>query len=243
MTITDNRFGTTATLNSLAVVEAVPITVAPRAFVVAANKSFSGALATFSDGELLNDPSFYTAIINWGDGSPTSTGTISGANPFTVAASHVFPSFENTQIVTITITDKNGRAASAVDRVVDPPIVPAAITLLAGGLTIPRNTAYQGVVASFLDSGPALPSGTYYATIQWGRGRKEVGRVVGVNGGFVVSTTKPLIQLVAGRGVMITVADASGRVVSASETASYPVVVRHPRPVPHPKPVKTKHGR
>ena len=177
---------------STAVVDPVPIKIMPKAFAVTGKKRFSGSLATFADGDPRVDPTFYTATIDWGDGSPHSAGTITGSNPFTVSGSHIFPAFQNTHLVTITVTDKNGRTATIIDRVVDPPDTsdsttdtdpgqaapPAtlgAINLVADGLALPRNRPYSGVVATFSDSGPALPSGSYRAMIQWGKGRAAGG--------------------------------------------------------------------
>ena len=77
-------------------------------------------VATLSDGDPRIDPTFYTATITWDDNT-TSTGTISGSNPFTISASHTFGSFTSTHVITVTVTDVLGRTVSVVDRVVDPP--------------------------------------------------------------------------------------------------------------------------
>ena len=172
MTIRDSVNGATVTANSTATVDPVPITIQTRQFAVTGKKRFSGTVATFTDGDPRIDPTFYTATINWGDGSPNSTGAISGANPFTVTASHTFPTFQNTDLVTITITDKNGRTATGVDRVVDPPAV---LAIEAGGLTLSRNKPFLGIVATFTDSGPPEPASAYKATINWGKGRQVGG--------------------------------------------------------------------
>src|ERR1700687_350917 len=65
--------------------------------------NFTGPTATFSDanpGPHLED---FTAVINWGDGS-SSTGVISGSNPYTVSGAHVYTTGGPHTIAT-TITD------------------------------------------------------------------------------------------------------------------------------------------
>ena len=151
VTITDTLTGATVTANSTATVDPAPITIQTKNFAVTGGELFSGTVATFTDGDPRIDPTFYTATINWGDGSPNSTGAITGTNPFTVTASHTFAPFQNTDLVTITITDKNGRTATGVDRVVDPPAV---LDVQAGGLTLSPNKPFLGTVATFTDSGP-----------------------------------------------------------------------------------------
>ena len=244
-TVHDGITNATILVNGTAAVDVVPITVQPKQFAVTGKKNFSGAVATFVDGDPRIDPTFYTASIDWGDGSPATLGTITGTNPFTVSGAHTFPSFQNTHLVTITVVDKNGRSASTVDRVVDPPAVdtPAPMTgmiaLSSGGLTLVRNGPFRGIVANLTDSGPPLAASAYHATIRWGHGRKAAGMVVGSNGRFVVEATGALRGLSTHATVTVTVVDGTGRLASATETASYPAVVRA-----HPKAVKpSRNGR
>ena len=128
VSITDTLTGDTVTATTTATVAPVPITIQTRNFDVTGRKPFSGTVATFTDGDDRTNPAFYTATINWGDNTPPTTGTVTGTNPFTVTASHTFAPFPNTRLVTITITDNNGRTATGVDRVVDPPVVSAALS-------------------------------------------------------------------------------------------------------------------
>jgi large repetitive protein len=158
VTITDTISGAMVTANTTAIVDPVLIAIQTRNFAVTGKKNFSGIVATFTDDDPRIDPTFYTATMNWGDGSPDSTGAITGTNPFRVTASHIFPTFQNTDIVTITIVDKNGRTATGVDRVVDPPVD---LAIQARGLTLSRNQPFQGIVAAFTDSGPSEPASAY----------------------------------------------------------------------------------
>src|SRR6202042_3165315 len=107
--ITDTLTGATVTANSTATVAPVPITIQTKNFSVKGGSLFSGTVATFTDGDPRINPAFYTATINWGDGPANSTGVITGMNPFTVTSSHKFAPFQNIDLITITITDQNGR--------------------------------------------------------------------------------------------------------------------------------------
>jgi hypothetical protein len=208
------------------------ITIQTRRFAVTGKKNFSGTVATFTDGDPRIDPTFYSVIINWGDGSPNSAGVITGTNPFKVTASHTFPSFQNTDLVTITITDKNGRTATGVDRVVDPPIE---LAIQAGGLTLSRNKPFQGAVATFTETGSPELASAYKATINWGKGRKSAGMITGSNGRFIVSARHVFPRFSGAQPLTVTVTDAQGRIVSVSESASYAVfrpkliAATHPR--------------
>ena len=240
VTITDTLTGDTVTANTTATVAPVPITIQTQNFAVTGGKPFSGTVATFTDGDARVNPAFYTATINWGDGTPSTTGTISGTNPFTVTASHTFAPFPNTDLVTITITDKNGRTATGVDRVVDPPVVSAPATVAPTGpaapavpaptppvlavaadpLTVSPNKPFQGIVATFSDSGPPQPASAYKATINWGKGRRSAGMITGSNGRFVVSARHVFPRFTGEKTVTVTVSDGAGQVVSVRETVS-----------------------
>jgi streptogramin lyase len=65
----------------------------------------SGYVATFTDPDTNDLPVDYTASINWGDGSATSAGSVSGSDGnFQVAGSHIYTD-GRTYTVTVTIHD------------------------------------------------------------------------------------------------------------------------------------------
>src|SRR5438128_4295067 len=67
--------------------------------------SFSGAVATFTDPDTGATASEYAATIDWGDGSATTAGAISGSPAsFSVSGAHTYVE-EGTYSVTVTITD------------------------------------------------------------------------------------------------------------------------------------------
>jgi hypothetical protein len=240
--ITDHLTGLTATASPTIVVAPVPLTITPKNFAVTPGTAFSGTVATFTDTNPLNSAGFYTATINWGDGTPTTTGTIIGSNPFTVSGSHTYQAAalanQGTAIVTITITDPNGQTATAVARAVDPPVAssdptapgpgassaPAAstvsLTMLPGNLIVSPNGSFHGIVATFADGGPTEPAGAYKATIDWGKGRRSAGMVTGSNGRFVVSGKHAFPRFSGAKTVIVTVTDPEGQTVRVIERAS-----------------------
>jgi hypothetical protein len=247
VTIDDAVSGAVLMVDSTAIVDPVPITIQTKNFAVTGGAPFSGTVATFTDGDARTNSGFYTATINWGDNTPTTTGTITGTNPFTVTASHTFATFANTDIVTITITDKNGRTVTGFDRVVDPPVgsgpisatttgpttppaaapTPAVLAIVADALTLSPNKPFQGNVATFTDTGPAAAASAFKATINWGKGRKSAGMILGSNGRFVVSARHVFARFAGAKTVTVTITDAEGQAVSVSESASY--AVRRPK--------------
>lgn len=82
-----------------------------------AGGSFSGALATFTDGDTLNGPQSYTITINWGDGQ-TSTGakTANADGSYTITAAHTWLT-QGAYSVTVTITNSNGVVGQATDSI------------------------------------------------------------------------------------------------------------------------------
>lgn len=89
----------------------------------------SGTLATFTDPDPGAQAAEYAASIDWGDGGPASTGTISGpaGGPFTVTGSRTY-SDQGSYTITVTITDTDNSAntATVTDTVtVTPPPCPA----------------------------------------------------------------------------------------------------------------------
>lgn len=89
--------------------------VAPLPVAATAGVPFQGTLARFTPTALATTAADYLATISWGDGSPTSTATISpdpAGSGFLVAATHTFPR-PGLFPVTITVVGPEGAASSA----------------------------------------------------------------------------------------------------------------------------------
>jgi hypothetical protein len=118
--IGDPISGESTTVDSSAHVSPAPLRLQGRNFAVTGNKKFDGPVATLIDSDPRIDPNFYGVKILWNDGT-VSLGKVSGQNPFTITGSHKFAAFKTVDLIWITVTDKNNRTATVVDRVVDPP--------------------------------------------------------------------------------------------------------------------------
>jgi subtilisin-like proprotein convertase family protein len=148
-------------------------------FVFSAGRlvSSSGPVATFSDPGGPELVSAYVATINWGDGTATSTGTItldSGTGIYTVTGTH---SYATVGSFTITVTLAHTTATSVQTTSTANVAVPG--VTVSGGLTF---TAAEGAtsavqtVATFVDPNGA-GSGTYTADIDWGDGTTSAGTI------------------------------------------------------------------
>jgi hypothetical protein len=77
----------------------------------AARTNFSGEVGSFTDANPTATINDFTALIDWGDGSPNSVGTISQpggtGNPFVVSGTHSF-AFSGAYTITTVVTDADG---------------------------------------------------------------------------------------------------------------------------------------
>jgi PKD repeat protein len=73
-----------------------------------AGTSFTGPVASVIGAEKASD---LTATINWGDGSPHSSGTVSGTDPYTITGTHTYTT-AGSYTVTIKVADSNLNSTS-----------------------------------------------------------------------------------------------------------------------------------
>jgi uncharacterized repeat protein (TIGR01451 family) len=164
-----------------------PITASGTTFSATEGASYSGAVATFTDPDTAATASEYLATIDWGDGSATSAGTISGsAGSFSVAGTHTYAE-EGSFPVTVTITDVdeagNTDTANSTATVAD-------AALHAGTLTVPSSTSLgnpTNVSFSFNDDNTGAPGSDFTATIDWGDSSSSPGVISGSGGSYVAS--------------------------------------------------------
>ena len=81
--------------------------ISPVSLLLNAQVAFNGEVATFTSNDSPAQPaSNYSAAISWGDGSPPSSGTITGraGGPFSVNARHTYAK-SGTYTMTVTVTD------------------------------------------------------------------------------------------------------------------------------------------
>ncbi|MGZ6637137.1 MAG: hypothetical protein ACXVII_30020 [Solirubrobacteraceae bacterium] len=145
-----------------------PIIATGTTFSATEGASFSGTVATFTDPDPASTAGEYSASINWGDGSPTSSGTItsSGGGNFTVGGTHTYAE-EGTYTVTVTITDvdnaSNTATTTSTATVADAQLAAAC----ASPLTVSPQS-FTGATATFTDADPNGIATDYISTIDWG---------------------------------------------------------------------------
>jgi len=112
VSITDtNNVANALSTSSTATVADAPIT-ATCATAAVSLQSFSGTVASLSDANAGAPTSDFTATINWGDGSPTSTGTVTGSGgSYSIAGSHSYSSTGYYNITTA-VTDDGGSTST-----------------------------------------------------------------------------------------------------------------------------------
>jgi hypothetical protein len=125
ITLTDSG-AATAIAHSTAVVDHTALQGTASSLNVTAGENFSGIVATFNDPESYADPAHYQAVITWPDNS-TTTGTISGSNPFTVSGSYSFASLAGPSTIQVVITDQDtpGRTLTLLGTVTEAPTSPS----------------------------------------------------------------------------------------------------------------------
>ena len=131
--------------------------------------AFNGAVADFTDANIRAASGDFTATIDWGDGSGTTSGTIvsDGNGDFQVDGTHTYSSFD-TDSVGVTIDGAGGGPTSATGTadIADATLNSTGETISA----IEGTTTPSVLVAHFTDANPDGVLGTYTATINWGDG-------------------------------------------------------------------------
>ncbi len=136
------------------------------------------AVATFADPGGAESVGSYTASVNWGDGTPASSGTITYSATtqiFTVAGGHTYAE-QGTFPISVSLTHGTAPAATATSNamVSDPPVVATgAFTLNA----IATQASTSQTVATFTDPGGPEAVGDYTASIAWGDGTSSAGTI------------------------------------------------------------------
>jgi hypothetical protein len=90
ITVTDTlNSATLPRSGSVTVAEGDTLTAHTVTFAATTGTLFSGTVATFTDVDTASPASDFSANINWGDGSVTNVGTVTGgAGTFTVSGAH-----------------------------------------------------------------------------------------------------------------------------------------------------------
>jgi hypothetical protein len=146
-------------------------------------------IATFTDNNLTDTFSSFTAQIDWGDGT-TTTGTVTGAiGSFTVfGGPHTYPA-EVEDVVTAIVTrtsDLNTIMISGTATVTEADVLAATGDNVSGSSGTPLNNVQ---VATFTTTYTANVASDFAANIDWGDGTVTQGTVSGSSGTFTVDGT------------------------------------------------------
>jgi hypothetical protein len=178
---------------------------------------FTDVAATFTDPDTTATASEYGATINWGDGSPATTGTISGptGGPFSVAGSHTYIQV-GTYSITVVITDVDNplttATANSTANVADAPLTASCTNQVSG-------QSYADVVASFVDGNPFSTAAEFSATINWGDLTPPTPGIVTAKAGGGFDVTGTHVYFSTGPfTVTTTINDIDGSVAMASCT-------------------------
>jgi hypothetical protein len=130
----------------------------------------------------------FTATINWGDNTPTTTGAVvlGGDGIVTVTGTHTYAD-ENNYAAQVTLKESSGDVESVATGQVT---VADSDTLLltADNISGQPGIAFNNVqVATFTDTYAANVAGDFVAQIDWGDGQTTSGTVSGSNGSFTVN--------------------------------------------------------
>jgi hypothetical protein len=189
-----------------------------RTFTPHEGQVFSGTVASFSESNLSETASSFTASIDWGDGT-TSTGTIvagATAGKFTVTGSHTYAeeSGSTPYAVNVTITD-GGATATAHSKAV---VGDASLGATFRSFHPTAGTQFTGVVAQFTDHDPGGTQTDYTATIDWGDGNTSAGAITLVSGTTFKVTGSNTYANPGLYTVTVTIQDAGGASISVHGT-------------------------
>jgi hypothetical protein len=213
VTVSDETLATVSS-NTTATIGEAAITATGVPVVELRGSTAPVPVATFTDANPL-DHMPYVAVINWGDGSTTTTTYVSALNgQGIVYGSHGYYQ-HGSYGITVTIMDGSTVLASA------------SSTSTIGEIYYGLPTSLSA--ASFTDNSMGAEVGDYTATINWGDGASSSGVVSGANGVFMV-TSLPVTHTYAWPGQYTVSVTVVGKEGGSPTTATYTVWVI-PRPL------------
>jgi hypothetical protein len=198
---------------------ATVITASPVNFAATEQAPFSGTVATFTDDDPNATPDSFVAIIDWGDGGPTSFGTItSNGGGFDVSGQHTYDD-EGSFSATVTIAEQE--PGTGIAMVTDTATVGEADVLAGTPRTFaaPPGASFTTVVADFTDALTTAVASDFMATINWGDATSSAGTVSGGGGSFQVSGTHTYATT-GNFPVMVTLSDDPPGTATATVTST-----------------------
>ena len=177
-------------------------------------------VATFSDSNLSDTPADFSASIAWGDGTTSTTVTISGGSgSFTVSGGpHTYADEGQDTVTTVLTRTSDSTSATATGQA----NIAEADSLSLTAVSFSGNAGQSLTnmpVAVFFDNYGGNVASDFVATIEWGDGSTSPGTVTGSGGSFTIDGSH---TYTAGgnRTVTVGVADDSAGTAAASGTAT-----------------------
>ena len=176
--------------------------------------------ATFTDANPGDNSGDMTATITWGDGGPTSAGTVSYSNGvYTVSGSHTYAE-EGDYPISISVVDVGGSTTtiSGTATVADAPLTGSSAATAGGTEGAIHSSILSG--ATFTDANPGDHSGDMTATIDWGdSGPTSLGLISYSNGVYTVAGSHTYAEE-GNYPISISVVDVGGSATTISGTAT-----------------------
>ena len=139
----------------------------PNDFSAIQGVAFNGSVGTFTSARPGSAVADFTATIDWGDGSPTSSGTITSmSGTFTVGGSHTY-ALNGVFTVSVAITDITNWASGSI---VDSATVEPELSGTANDFSAVQGVAFDRLVGTFTSARPGSAVADFSATIDWGDG-------------------------------------------------------------------------
>jgi hypothetical protein len=173
-------------------------------------------LATFTDSDgNTSSFSYGNSTISWGDGTSSSTATITGTGPFTLSGSHTYAD-EGSYQVQITVRDMDGAQCigSTTIAVGDGTITPTGKSLSATAGAPLNATA----LATFTTQDTAAPVTDFSALVNWGDNTPPTAAYISGSGGSYTVTGGHLYASAANETAVITITDVGGATASVNTT-------------------------
>ena len=190
--------------------------------------SASPTLFAFLDNDPNQAAVNYSASIDWGDGTPQTSGTIT-ADPsqlgrFLVSGTHTYTEV-GPETITADITDAGGASVVVKQTVTtaDPPIL---ATFTPFSLTAGQLVTSQ--VAAFVDQNPYISASNFSAIITWGDGTTDVGTVSSIGNSNYIVTGNHSYAVAGSPKVVVSLGDNAGATATVSGNASIAVRITDP---------------
>lgn len=197
--------------------DTTPLTATGASLSATEGFAFQGSVAAFTSSAASAAASDFTATIDWGDGTSTTSGSVksSGNGGFLVAGHHVYAE-EGSYNVVVTVTDKSNNTITAADAV---DVADAPLLAVGNRVQVSQGLVATDVtVASFVDTGGADAVGDYTATIDWGDGATSTG-TVSISNGTLNVVGSHTYSATGHYPVKVTIQDEGGATATANSVA------------------------